>query len=178
MIRRIVGRLEEGVISLLLVAMTMLVFVEVVLRFGFNTGALWIQELTLHLSTWFVLFGVSYGVKTGAHIGVDAVVKLLKPRGRRIVGLIAVALCLVYCGIFLFASVEYILKIFQIGIEMEDLPIPRWLAQSILVAAFILLPIRFMEAGWGLLTGKLDGLRLADEARAALSDTRLKGGAS
>jgi len=41
---------EEAIISLLLVSMTLLVFIEVVLRFGFGTGFSWGQELTLHLS--------------------------------------------------------------------------------------------------------------------------------
>jgi C4-dicarboxylate transporter DctQ subunit len=50
MLKRIVDRLEEGVISLLLVGMTLLVFYEVVLRFVFNTGHGWIQEVTLLIS--------------------------------------------------------------------------------------------------------------------------------
>ena len=52
---RIINQIEEAILSLLLVAMTLLVFVEVVLRFGFGTGLSWGQELTLHLSAWFVL---------------------------------------------------------------------------------------------------------------------------
>jgi TRAP-type C4-dicarboxylate transport system, small permease component len=71
-----INKLEEGIISLLLASMTLLVFVEVVMRFGFNIGLMWAQELTLLLSGWLVMFGVSYGIKVGSHIGVDALVKL------------------------------------------------------------------------------------------------------
>ena len=49
MLMRMLNRAEEGVISLLLVAMTLLVFIEVVMRFGFDSGFLWAQELTLHI---------------------------------------------------------------------------------------------------------------------------------
>lgn len=38
MLKQILNKAEEGIISLLLVAMTLLVFLEVVLRFVFNTG--------------------------------------------------------------------------------------------------------------------------------------------
>jgi len=69
-VRHYVERLEEGLISLLLVIMTLLVFLEVVMRFAFNSGLLWLQELTLLVSGWFVLLGASYGVRVGAHIGV------------------------------------------------------------------------------------------------------------
>lgn len=178
MVARIANRLEEGAISLLLVAMTLLVFVEVILRFVFNTGLLWMQEATLHISAWLVMFGVSYGVKVGSHIGVDAVVKLLQPPARRTVGLIAVAMCLVYCAIFLFASYEYLAKIYEIGIEMEDLPIPRWAAQSILLVGFVLLTVRFLAVGWGLFTGRLQGLSLADEAKDAVESAKTGAGAS
>ena len=47
MLGRVISHLEEGIISLLLICMTLLVFMEVVLRFGFNIGFLWVEELTL-----------------------------------------------------------------------------------------------------------------------------------
>ena len=63
---RVLHRLEENIIVFLLVAMTLLVFTDVVMRFGFGTGLIWSQELTLYLSAWFVMFGISYGLKVGA----------------------------------------------------------------------------------------------------------------
>ena len=88
------NRLEEGIIAFLLVFMTLLVFLDVIMRFGFGTGFLWTQELTLYTSAWFVLFGISYGLKVGAHIGVDAVIKLLPSGPRRVLSAVAVVLCL------------------------------------------------------------------------------------
>ena len=168
MLVRILNRAEEAIISLLLVSMTLLVFVEVVLRFGFNTGLLWAQELTLHISAWFVLFGASYGVKVGAHIGVDAIVRLLPPAVRRMVGVAAVSLCLFYCGLFLYGSWIYLEKMHMIGIEMEDLPVPKWMAMSILLLGFSLLVLRFLQLLWDILTGRADGFRHADEAKESM----------
>ena len=101
MVRNLITKLEEGFLSVLLVSMTLLVFAEVIARFGFNAGIHWAQEVTLLLAAWFVLFGASYGVKVGAHIGVDVFVKLLPQNTHRFITLVAVALCLVYCGLFL-----------------------------------------------------------------------------
>ncbi len=168
MLARILSRAEETIISLLLVAMTLLVLVEVVLRFGFNTGLLWAQELTLHLSAWFVLFGVSYGVKVGAHIGVDALVRTLPSGLRRIVGMVAVLLCLVYCALFLYGSWVYLEKMHMFELEMEDLPILKWQSQSILIIGFALLALRFVQLLWQIATGKADGFKLADEAEESM----------
>lgn len=169
MFARILNGLEEGIISLLLVGMTLLVFVEVVLRFGFSIGFLWTEELTLHMSAWMVLFGASYGVKVGSHIGVDAVVRLLSPGARRVVTLIAIVLCLAYCGLFMHGAWIYLDKIQRIGIQLEDIAIQKWIAHSILFIGFVLLGIRFLQLGWMVLKGEADGFRHADEAKDALS---------
>lgn len=165
MLNRIVNSLEEAIISILLASMTLLVFVEVVLRFGFGMGMMWAQELTLHLSAWMVLFGVSYGLKVGSHIGVDALVKILPPKTRRIVSLGAVIACLGYCGLFIQGAWVYLAKMHMIGIELEDMPIPKWIGHSILLIGMVLIAIRLLQLLWGIYTGKIDGFKLADEAK-------------
>lgn len=168
MVRNLVTKLEEGFLSVLLVSMTLLVFAEVIARFGFNAGIHWAQEVTLLLAAWFVLFGASYGVKVGAHIGVDVFVKLLPQGTHRFITLIAVGLCLVYCGLFLYGSWIYISKMKMIGIEMEDLPVPKWMPMTILIIGFVLLIVRFLQLGWKVVTNQADGFHFADEAEESM----------
>ncbi len=168
MLARVTDHLEEGVISLLLVGMTLLVFVEVVMRFVFSAGFLWIQELTLHASAWMVLLGASYGVKVGAHIGVDAVVRLLTPAVRRAVSMVAVVFSLMYCGLFSYGAWIYLGKVYKIGLELEDMEFPKWIAHSILFIGFILLAFRLLQLMWALYKGETDGFHVADEAAEAL----------
>lgn len=167
MVKRIFNELEEGIISLLLASMTLLVFVEVVLRFWFNTGLMWAQELTLLLSAWMVLFGVSYGVKVGSHIGVDAIVRLLPRTGKRVVSSIACVLALFYCGLMIKGSYVYLMKMKMIGLEMEDLPMQRWIAHGILVIGMFLLGLRLVELFISILRNKADGFSLHNEAKDA-----------
>lgn len=168
MVSRLLNNLEETFIALLLASMTLLVFVEVVLRFGFGIGLMWAQELTLHLSAWMVLFGVSYGIKVGSHIGVDALVKILPATVRRIVSGIAVAACLVYCGLFTSGSWVYLKKMYKIGIELDDMPIPKWVAHSILLIGMLLMAVRLAMLLWAIFTGKAEGFSLADEAKESM----------
>lgn len=168
MLARLVNQAEEVIISLLLVGMTLLVFVDVVLRFGFNTGLLWSEELTLHLSAWFVLFGASYGLKVGAHIGVDALVRVFSTLGQRVLTAVAVILSLIYCGLFIYGSWIYLAKMKKIGIELEDLPIQTWVAHSILLIGLVLLSIRLLELLWAVATGKATGFGHADDARESM----------
>jgi len=175
---RILAGVEESVIALLLSVMTLLVIIEVILRYGFSTGLLWIQELTLLLAAWLVLVGAAYGVKKGAHIGMGLAVRRLPLAWRRRAGALAALLCLAYCALFLAGSWEYLAKIKRFGIELEDLPVPQWLAHGILVPGFLLLAFRFAQLLWNILHKRADGLLIADEASEALSDSSVGSGDS
>lgn len=168
MLARIINELEEGIISLLLVIMTFIIFVEVALRFVFNTGMVWAEELVLHMSAWMVLLGASYGVKVGSHIGVDALVKILPSMWQRIVTIVALLLCLLYCALIIDGSWVYLQKIYRISIEMEDIPFPKWAAHSVLIIGMVLLAIRFALLLWQVITGKTQGFKFADEAKDAM----------
>jgi len=162
---RFINRLEEAIICLLLVSTTLLVFVDVVMRFGFSSGFMWSQELTLHMSAWMVLFGASYGLKVGSHIGMDSFVKLFPRTGRRILTGIAAVLALGYCGLIFYGSWIYLKKMKLIGIELEDLPIPAWIAHGMLLVGFLFLIIRLIIILVSVITGKADGFKHADEAK-------------
>lgn len=169
MFARFMNQFEEGIISLLMVVMTLLVFVEVILRFCFNTGLMWAQELTLHLSAWMVLLGASYGLKVGSHIGVDALVRTFSPNTRRFVTSLAVICGLVYCGLFLYGSWVYTEKMWITGIELEDMPLPRWLAQGgMLLLGFSLIAWRLLSLLKKLIAGQAEGFGLTDEVKESL----------
>ena len=81
---RAINTVEETAIAVLLGLMTLVTFVNVVLRYGFNESLIWGLEVVLILFAWLVLFGISYGFKITAHLGVDAVTNLFGPAGRKV----------------------------------------------------------------------------------------------
>ena len=106
-VHRFVNELEESVIAIILGLMTLITFVNVVLRYGFNTGLIWGLEATSLLFAWLVLFGVSYCVKVTAHLGVDAVVNVLPTGTRRVVTLFAGAICMAYAFLLFKGAWDY-----------------------------------------------------------------------
>lgn len=166
----VINHLEEGFIALLLLAMTLVTFSQVVARYVFNTGAVWALELTIFLFAWLVLFGASYCVKKGVHIGIDAFVNLFSPSTQRVFGLVAVACCLLLCAILFKGSWDYIAKLHLIGIETEDLPIEEWKVKIILPVGFALLFLRFAEVGWKIWKSEVRGLHFVSEAQQAIEE--------
>ena len=56
----------------------------------------------------------------------------------------------------------------MIGIELEDMPVPKWMAMSILVIGFAMLIVRFLQLGWKVVTGEADGFHFTDEAEESM----------
>lgn len=104
---RMVNEIEETAIALILGLMTIITFINVVLRYGFNTGLIWGLEAVTFLFAWLVLFGISYAVKTTAHLGVDALINFFNPSLRKIVALIAAALCIFYAILLMKGAWDY-----------------------------------------------------------------------
>jgi len=100
-------RIEESLIAVILGIMTLITFANVVARYVFNDNMLWALESTVFLFGWLVLLGASYAVKKNAHLGVDAIVEIVPPAARRVMALLAVAVCLVFSLLLLKGAWDY-----------------------------------------------------------------------
>src|SRR6478672_1335596 len=109
------NRLEEGAIAFLLAIMTLITFGQVIARYVFDYSFVWALELVTFLFAWLIFLGMSYGVRAGSHIGVDALVKALGPRAARVTSAIATLCCIAYALIGLWGSFRYVATMQMIG---------------------------------------------------------------
>lgn len=194
-----VTRFEENVIALLLAAMTIVTFTQVVARYGFNSGWTGALELTRILFAWLILFGMSYGVKMGTHLGVDAIIRLFPAPIFRILAIFG-ALCGVAYAVILLHSdwlqwfgistrggaIDYWSRMYRIGIGLDDLRYPelvqeafgtqervqRWIAYLILPVGLALFAFRCTQAAWQILTGKREMMIAAHEAEELVAENK------
>lgn len=106
-VSRFLNAFEETVIAAILGVMTIITFINVILRYVFNHSLIWGLEVTLILFAWMVLLGISYGFKVTAHLGVDAVINMLPRRGQRVLALISAFACLVYALLLFKGAWDY-----------------------------------------------------------------------
>lgn len=102
-----IDRIEETLIAVLLGLMTLITFANVVARYGFNSNILWALEATVFMFAWLVLLGASYAVKKNAHLGVDAIINILPPTGVRALGLISVAISVIFAFLLTKGAWDY-----------------------------------------------------------------------
>ncbi len=106
-IGRFVHHFEETTLAVLLAAMTVLTFTNVVLRYLFNASIIWSLEVVLILFAWLVLFGIAYAFKVTAHLGVDAVTSLFPTTFRRVLGFLSGLVCIAYALLVLKGGWDY-----------------------------------------------------------------------
>ena len=154
---RFINRLEEILIAWLLGFMTLLTFVQVVLRYVFNSGWVWSLEATTYSFAALVLVGMSYGVRTQAHIAVDLVTRKLPTMPSAIVKLTATVVCVAYALLMLYGSSIFVSSLYTLGNLARDVPAPKWLLTMTMPLGFILLTWRFLEVGWQVLREIIKG---------------------
>ena len=76
-------RLAEATLVLMLGAMVVMVFGNVVLRYGFNSGLDFSEELSRFLFIWITFLGAIIAMREKAHLGLDTLVRVLPSAGKK-----------------------------------------------------------------------------------------------
>lgn len=107
-IDRWVRRLGRAV-SWLCLAMVLLTGLVVVLRYLFDQGWIWMQELVTWMHAAVFMLGAAYTLAHDEHVRVDIFYRKLSARGRAIVDTAGVVLLLLpTCGWILFTGIDYV----------------------------------------------------------------------
>lgn len=91
-------------IAICLAVMVVLVFSNVVLRYAFNSGISVSDEVSRWLLVWMTFLGAIVALREHAHLGVDTVLLMLSPVGRRIFFVISYILMLYATGLLIVGS--------------------------------------------------------------------------
>src|SRR5437763_6636170 len=90
---RVFGMLMVACLAL----MVLMVFGNVVLRYGFNSGITVSEELSRWLFVWMTFLGSVVALRNHAHLGTDALVSRLRPAGKKACYVAAHLLMLYLC---------------------------------------------------------------------------------
>jgi C4-dicarboxylate transporter DctQ subunit len=155
---RILDRLEEILISSLMGAATLLIFVSVVHRFGTGVSFLypyfiqihiaWAQELCIYMFIWMAKFGAAYGVRVGIHVGVDVLINRLNDRWRKVTimfGLLGGALFTAIVGTM---GAKFVIELMSTDQVSPDLEIPSWIVYACIPLGSYLMSFRFLQVVW------------------------------
>ena len=173
---RFLDHLEEWLITFLMGAATLLIFVAVLHRYAagmpipvlqdalLKIDLSWAQELCIYMFVWMAKFGAAYGVRTGIHVGVDVMVNQMPEEWRKKSIILALVLGALFTGIigtlgarFIWENGMHYAVFHFLGFDTGDLPEgptapdlewPMWIVYSAVPLGSWLMCFRFLQVMW------------------------------
>ena len=140
-----IASVNKTVAVLGIAAGTLLAFVNVVMRYCFNTGWSWAGELTNYLFIWSAFFAAAYGFNKGIHVSVTILVEKFPPALAKACLLFSHILTTVFLIFIAVYSVDYLKILHEIEQMIIDLGIPQWIPMVVLPIAFVTASYRSAE---------------------------------
>jgi TRAP-type C4-dicarboxylate transport system permease small subunit len=143
----------EAVIAMCLAVMVVLVFGNVMLRYGFNSGITLSEELSRWLFVWMTFMGAIVALKEHGHLGTDMLVSRLGSRGKKFCLGLSQLLMLFVCWLLLKGSFEQAKVNYGSTSAVMEVSMAWLYLPGILFAVLggLMIAIEFMR----LITGKL-----------------------
>jgi C4-dicarboxylate transporter DctQ subunit len=150
--------LEEWVITFLMAAATIIIFVAVVHRYASGISFLqdslakihmsWAQELCIYMFVWMAKFGAAYGVRSGVHVGVDVLVNKLPASWRTTTVLLSLFAGALFTAIIGTLGATFVWDIAHTDQTSADLELPMWIVYLAVPVGSYLMSFRFLQVAW------------------------------
>jgi TRAP-type mannitol/chloroaromatic compound transport system permease small subunit len=146
--------------SWLTLAMVLVTFVIVVLRYVFDVGLIWLQESLTWLHAVVFMLGAAYTLQRDEHVRVDIFYRDMSERGRAWVNLLGTLFFIFpMCAFFVWAAWDYVAVSWSIGEVSRNaggLPFPLI---PLLKTVLIVMPLAVALQGVSLLTRSIKGVK-------------------
>jgi TRAP-type mannitol/chloroaromatic compound transport system permease small subunit len=140
--------------------MVVITVIIVVMRYVFDAGSIWLQELVIWMHAAVFMVGAAYTLLHEEHVRVDIFYRKMSPRGRALVDLLGVTIFLLpLCGFLAFKSYDFAAaswSVHEVSREPGGLPYPAIPAMKSIV---ILMPVAVALQGISLMLRSLAALR-------------------
>lgn len=138
-------KFEVAVLTVGIIVMAAILFIQVFYRVFFHDGIKWAEELARILFIWVSWLGISLGEKKGEHIKVSMITDRLKGNTQKIVLIISDVLSLAILLVFLVAGVDVGMKIFAMGTKTAALRWPRWILYVSMPYSCLVMSLRLIK---------------------------------
>lgn len=129
-------KIEEFFIGSALLAATVLLFVNIILRYFFSANTTWAEEFIRYAMIWITFIGASVCFRRGIHVGVDLLMNSLKQTGQKYLNIYINILSIIFMGFLVKFGVDLVLFSINTGQITPSLKINMyWIYLAIPVGA-------------------------------------------
>ena len=139
---KVLHRLEDGLLVLLLSALILLASTQIVMRNLFDTGLVWVDPLLRVLVLWLGLMGAAVAAREHKHIQIDVLTRLLSQNAVILIGIAVNQFSAWVCLIIAWYGLSWIRLDYADGIT-SFIGLPAWLLEIIIPVSFAIIGCRF-----------------------------------
>ena len=144
-VRRILQRLEDGILVGVLTMMIGMAAVQILLRNFFSTSVIWGDALVRTGVLWVGLIGAMVASRQGNHIRIDVISRYLTPRLRVWIGCAVDLFTAAICAAVAYYSLLFVYSERVYG-DTAFAQVPTWLCEVVIPIAFAVMAMRHLTA--------------------------------
>lgn len=138
-------RVEEVIVVSCLGVMTLVIGLQVFMRYVMQNSLSWSEELARYLFIFFIYAGISYGVKMQRHIRVEAFTMWLPKKARAVILMLSNLLFLAFATFVIYFGWQTALRIFKVNQISPALELKMGYVYATLPFCYVLVAIRLVQ---------------------------------
>ena len=144
-IKDFLNEIESHISVILLVAMLVILFKQVVLRYVFNNANAWSEELARYMFIWFTYLSASVCVLKNRHIRIDTLINVWPKVLRPFIVITGNLIFLAYCVVTAYYGAIFTQVLIGTGRISLGLQMPMWIVFAVIPVCNTAMAIRLIQ---------------------------------
>ena len=145
LLRLLNDKLEMSICIVLMSTMSILLAIQVFMRYVIGDSLSWSEELARYIFIWLIYLGISYGAKIMKHIKIEAALALFPMAMRPYVVILGDAIFMGFALFICYTGYGIVKKQMMLGQTSPAMGIPMWVVYAAPVVGFGLTAIRQLQ---------------------------------
>jgi C4-dicarboxylate transporter, DctQ subunit len=146
-----IEKIENSIITVLLFSTTILLFVNVVMRYVFKNSTTWAEEVIRYAIVWVTFIGGSVCARNKLHVGIDIFVANMPLKIKKILLILADLCSAFFCAFITFYGYQNTMLVVDTAQKSPAMLMPMWIVYMAMPLGALLMTIRFLINGWKIL---------------------------
>ncbi len=139
---------EESLVVLMMAAMSVIIGLQIFMRYVMGASLSWSEELSRYLFIWATYLGVAYGVRKDAHIRVSMVTDAMSRRNAAYIRILTHVIFGAFAVFVMYQGWIMVEKTFRFGQKSASLGIPMGFVYLAPLTGFAFTILRLVQAIW------------------------------
>lgn len=148
---KVTENIENYIMSFGLMAISAIVFINVIARYFFATSFSWSEELSRNIVIWITFLGVSSCARYDTHVKVDLLPNMLKGKGKKYHEVLVNSLMVLLSAYMAYISFSFMMVQYRGGNTSVAIAIPIWTIYLSTVVGFTFCVYVYARRVWNTL---------------------------